>query len=657
MKKIYLLLSLILFSVQSFAGSCPDGSDPIKSVSDDGTYFVYKCGGGSSNNNNSTAETSSNTSSSVKGSKIEIYDVVFSANTKEELLNRIVSKLDYDFSKHKLATHIQDTNCKFVINKIGYDKSELGVIENWSMANGFVNIKDANVDFVNASWRMAGLSTDPSYLKDEMNIKLTADGHFVGKMAFFNNSVKKGEVPINPLYPTLTKHQRSTTAKFNDNKMTNAKFFIDVEDWAGGVLSIFGCKDGILKQKEVKKKAVKEKEESVIKEEKEDKFKSEKSELFKNIKSSDALDGYYSFTLVQSPMTQLGGGSLEINNGIVTITRDSQGIVKPSYASFEGRIDQNGDIKAIFYFHPCSGCEDKLVEFDGNLNKKKLSGQYNNLQIHFYLTGKKGDVIKVETKTVESKTVETKKIETSDSDPTVSKVIEVTHGDKFIVNIAEPHELAGNDIKVNLRDIDAPDATKSCPKQLELGIKVRDYVSKKLENASSITLVNFRKTNTKIIAHLIVDGKDLGDELVEMGYASEEYGFWKPYYCSALTAVQAGQQLFNQDPEKALFWLERSLVLDPEGSNNTKSTYLLSELYSLMGDEKKSIDYLKQSASIGWLQAMEKLGGLYLNGIGIKQDKNQAKKWLKKAHEKGSQNAEFLYCSSLPKAKQNSCKF
>ena len=65
MKKIYLLLSLILFSVQSFAGSCPDGSDPIKSVSDDGTYFVYKCGGGGSNNNNSIAETSSNTTSSV----------------------------------------------------------------------------------------------------------------------------------------------------------------------------------------------------------------------------------------------------------------------------------------------------------------------------------------------------------------------------------------------------------------------------------------------------------------------------------------------------------------------------------------------------------------------------------------------------------------
>ena len=98
-------------------------------------------------------------------------------------------------------------------------------------------------------------------------------------------------------------------------------------------------------------------------------------------------------------MTQLGSGSLEVNNGIVTITQDSKGIVTPSYASFEGRIDQNGDIKALFYFHPCSGCEDQLVEFEGNLNKKKLSGKYNDSQIHFYLTAKKGDVIKKVAKT------------------------------------------------------------------------------------------------------------------------------------------------------------------------------------------------------------------------------------------------------------------
>ncbi len=45
MKKLLLLLFLSFFSVQSIAASCPDGSEPVKSVSADGTYFVYSCGG------------------------------------------------------------------------------------------------------------------------------------------------------------------------------------------------------------------------------------------------------------------------------------------------------------------------------------------------------------------------------------------------------------------------------------------------------------------------------------------------------------------------------------------------------------------------------------------------------------------------------------
>ncbi len=43
MKKLFLLLILSFFSAQSFAGSCPDGSEPTKTVSADGSYFEYKC--------------------------------------------------------------------------------------------------------------------------------------------------------------------------------------------------------------------------------------------------------------------------------------------------------------------------------------------------------------------------------------------------------------------------------------------------------------------------------------------------------------------------------------------------------------------------------------------------------------------------------------
>ena len=43
MKNLLLILVLSLFSIQSFAGSCPDGSEPVKSISEDGTYFVFNC--------------------------------------------------------------------------------------------------------------------------------------------------------------------------------------------------------------------------------------------------------------------------------------------------------------------------------------------------------------------------------------------------------------------------------------------------------------------------------------------------------------------------------------------------------------------------------------------------------------------------------------
>ena len=70
MKKLLLLLILAFFSAQSFAGSCPDGSEPVKSISADGTYFVYNCGGGNEQSSSSitdlSSENSSNANSNIK---------------------------------------------------------------------------------------------------------------------------------------------------------------------------------------------------------------------------------------------------------------------------------------------------------------------------------------------------------------------------------------------------------------------------------------------------------------------------------------------------------------------------------------------------------------------------------------------------------------
>ena len=191
-----------------------------------------------------TTKSTSTTKSkaSTANSDITIYEVVFSPAVLKELLNRVISKLDYDFSKHKLANNVKDLRCGFRIQRVDYENSELGQIEGWNMAQGPINIQGSNVEFAAGSfWRLGGLSTDPSYLQDEVNIKLTEDGHLVGKMAYFTHGVKQGEVPREPLYVTLTKHKRSKPINLKSIG-DSAELWIDVEDWAGGVMFVSNCK-------------------------------------------------------------------------------------------------------------------------------------------------------------------------------------------------------------------------------------------------------------------------------------------------------------------------------------------------------------------------------------------------------------------------------
>ena len=83
MKKLLLLLILSLFSAESFAGSCPDGSEPVKSISADGTYFVFEC-------NNSSSE------STAVGNR-EYFEIINLTSNDDkyymELLNFSASKI------------------------------------------------------------------------------------------------------------------------------------------------------------------------------------------------------------------------------------------------------------------------------------------------------------------------------------------------------------------------------------------------------------------------------------------------------------------------------------------------------------------------------------------------------------------------------------
>ena len=72
-------------------------------------------------------------------------------------------------------------------------------------------------------------------------------------------------------------------------------------------------------------------------------------------------------------------------------SKDSQGIAKLKYQSFEGRVDKNGDLIATLFFNPgdrWNAMVDKLIVFEGNIDKKKLSGMYDDVKLYFYLVKK-----------------------------------------------------------------------------------------------------------------------------------------------------------------------------------------------------------------------------------------------------------------------------
>ena len=198
---------------------------------------------------NKTTSTNKKTTTSQRASssvdkEIKIYDVAFSPEVLEKLLNLVVMPTDYDFSKHQLTKNDKDIACRFTMNRIKYDVVEEGQIEEWKMASGYLIIKGSNVEFDERTrWYMRGLSEDPSYFRDEVNLKLTEDGHLVGKMAFFLLTSDPGELPRNPQYPIFTEHKRSTPIDLSNIRNVQAKLFIDVDEWAGGVMNVYSCKD------------------------------------------------------------------------------------------------------------------------------------------------------------------------------------------------------------------------------------------------------------------------------------------------------------------------------------------------------------------------------------------------------------------------------
>ena len=174
-----------------------------------------------------------------KNQGIMLYALNMPPKLKDQLLSQSIIKTEFDFSPYQLAVLDVPVSCQFNLRRVEYESKPEGRIENWNMAQGRLKITSNEVNF-DGAWRMGGLSKDPGYLKNEVNLKLTKDGHLLGKMAYFLLNVSPGEVLEKPLYVELKPHKRSKPLDLKT--LGRAELWTDVEDWAGGVWTLSGCK-------------------------------------------------------------------------------------------------------------------------------------------------------------------------------------------------------------------------------------------------------------------------------------------------------------------------------------------------------------------------------------------------------------------------------
>jgi micrococcal nuclease len=98
----------------------------------------------------------------------------------------------------------------------------------------------------------------------------------------------------------------------------------------------------------------------------------------------------------------------------------------------------------------------------------------------------------------------------------------VYDGKVFSASIADWPPIAGDHIQVRILGIATPSLKDKRPAVKAKAIQAKEYVAKRLKEGKKIELVDMRRDKFfRILAVVLVDGKDLGAELVKLGLASE----------------------------------------------------------------------------------------------------------------------------------------
>jgi len=157
MQKLLLLLILSFFSIQGFAASCPDGSEPVRTISPDGSYFLYECG-----NTNNDKKSSNTNEDTIVVKKITPPKDICSETKTTTVTN--YENLSESKSLLKLKNYVVDVSLQQAFQKV--NGSELRNFE--SLTAGEVN-GDEDVNYNSATFsRYEGLIDSYEIIKEEI---------------------------------------------------------------------------------------------------------------------------------------------------------------------------------------------------------------------------------------------------------------------------------------------------------------------------------------------------------------------------------------------------------------------------------------------------------------------------------------------------------
>ncbi len=470
MKKLFLVLILSFFPAQSFAGSCPDGSDPVKSISADGTYFVYNCGG----NNTSTKTNNSATSSKKSLTEIKksmdddgiLQQVQFSPLNAPHAINP-VSVSDFSIiGKTSIRFESNDGECgqEPRWNDCPNDRErteltygdEYWKTEKWYrfylyLPKDYNSVAPSNMSLI--QWKRlepsrvlimfhqvhAGLTfhrngetfpdsdivlksnedllgnwteiifntnwhPDPGkgFMKVWIDGKLKVDikgraninsiegrelslryGLYNSYMSYYKNTFKTKKMPQRIAFYDGVKAEKNCQKLLDLNTCENL-VSQNIKEYK---LFMHNSDDKELHSRSICKISSASFEAVATRDDYDDLCTFVKpTELFTTIEASDAFDGSYSFTLSRFNPSEgsitLGAGLLEILDGKISVAKNSRTLETSStsyYDTFEGQIDKEGNIIAVFNVNALYGKGiPQPVVFTGTIDPLQIKGKFSD---------------------------------------------------------------------------------------------------------------------------------------------------------------------------------------------------------------------------------------------------------------------------------------